>query len=212
MTWQHRILVGVLTLLLGLTGLCAEDTRTAPKESLNGLRPGTLTIDDLNTRFGKPDVTNTGGLLGLYGGAEQSQLYGWFMIENPNYTVPDLAVETATDNKRVDLVMAIGYDGLRTEKGITCFMSEADVIKAYGAPTFAFAVSMQGYVLRELYYPELGISFDVAPAGSGSDRAVMAIYVTYPEFLTRAIKIRQDYIKDGVGRDITSLYAGGTQT
>ncbi len=211
MTWQLRIVVGVLTLLLGLAGVSAE-TRTAPKESLNGLRPGTLTIDDLNTRFGKPDVTNTGGLLGLYGGAEKSQLYGWFMIQNPNYTVPDLAVETAADTKRVDLVMAIGYDGLRTEKGITCFMTEDEVIRAYGKPDFAFAVPMQGYVLRELYYPSLGISFDLAPADASGERQVMAIYVTYPEYLASAIKIRQDYIQNGVGKDITATYRGSTAT
>lgn len=211
MTLQQRVVTGVLTVVLGLGGLCA-DKLTPPTESLNGLRPGTLTIDDLQKKYGKPDVTNDGGLLGLYGGAENSSLYGWFMVENPQYTVPDLAVETAKDSKRVDLVMAIGYDGLKTEKGIACFQSEADLIKAYGAPDFAFAVPMQGFVLRELYYTSLGISFDVAPMDAGSDRAVAAIYVTYPEFLQSAIKIRQKYIDQGVGKDVTNEYKGVTNT
>lgn len=211
MTLQQRVVIGIMTVVLGLGGLCA-DTLTPPLESLNGLRPGTLTVDEVRKTYGKPDVTNDGGLLGLYGGAENSSLYGWFMVENPGYTVPDLAVETAKDNSRIDLVMSIGYDGLKTEKGITCFQSEEDLIKAYGAPDFAFAVPMQGFVLRELYYTNLGISFDVAPMDAGGDRAVAAIYVTYPEFLRSAITIRQKYIDQGVGKDITGEYNGVTNT
>ncbi|MHB0937213.1 MAG: hypothetical protein ACYDCO_02250 [Armatimonadota bacterium] len=211
MTLQQRVVVGIMTVVLGLGGLCA-DTRTPPTESLNGLRPGTLTVDELQKTYGKPDVTNDGGLLGLYGGAENSSLYGWFMVENPSYTVPDLAVETAKDSSRVDLVMAIGYDGLKTEKGVTCFQSEEELIKAYGAPDFVFAVPMQGFVLRELYYVDLGISFDVAPMDAGGDRAVAAIYVTYPEYLQSAIEIRKKYIDQGVGRDITGEYNGVTNT
>jgi len=211
MTLQHRIVIGIMTVVLGLGGVCA-DKLTPPPESLNGLRPGTLTVKDLNDKYGKPDVTNDGGLLGLYGGAEQSNLYGWFMVQNPNYTVPDLAVETAKDSDRVDLVMSIGYDGLKTEKGIACFQSEDDVIKAYGQPDFVFAVPMQGFVLRELYYVDEGISFDMAPMDAGGDRAVAAIYVTYPEYLRQAIAIRQKYISQGVGQDITNQYKGTTAT
>lgn len=211
MTLQQRVVTGILTVVLGLGGLCAESL-TPPPESLNGLRPGTLTIDDVQKQYGKPDVTNDGGLLGLYGGAENSSLYGWFMIENPQYTVPDLAVETAKDSKRVDLVMAIGYDGLKTEKGVACFQSEDELIKAYGVPDFVFAVPMQGFVLRELYYVDLGISFDVAPMDAGNARAVAAIYVTYPEYLRSAIEIRRKYISQGVGKDVTNEYKGVTNT
>ena len=213
MTVYRTLLLGILAMALGLGGMCAEKEKlTPPKESLNGLRPGTLTVKELRDKMGKPDVTDKGSLLGLYGGAESSDLYGWFMTKNPDYTVPDLAVETAKGSDRVDLVMAIGYDGLKTEKGVTCFMSEADLIKAYGAPAFAFAVPMQGFILRELYYPDLGISFDLAPAGPSSDRVVVAIYVTYPEYLKRAIEIRQKYIANGVGKDVTDQYKGGTPT
>ena len=211
MTLQQRVVIGIMTVVLSLGGLCA-DKLTPPPESLNGLRPGTLTVEDLRNKFGKPDVANTGGLLGLYGGTEQSSGYGWFMVENPNYTVPDLAVETAKDSNRVDLVMAIGYDGLKTEKGITCFQTEDDLIKAYGPPDFAFAVPMQGFVLRELYYVDLGISFDLAPMDASGDRAIAAIYVTYPENLQRAIEIRKKYIDQGVGKDITLTYQGGVET
>lgn len=211
MTLQQRVVTGILTVVLGLSGLCAE-TLTSPPESLNGLRPGTLTIDDVQKTYGKPDVTTDGGLLGLYGGAEESRLYGWYMIENPSYTVPDLAVETASGSKRVDLVMAIGFDGLKTEKGLTCFQSEEELIRAYGVPDFVFAVPMQGFVLRELYYVDLGISFDVAPMDAGGDRAIAAIYVTYPEYLRTAIEIRKKYISQGVGRDITNEYKGVTNT
>ena len=208
MTLQQRILVGVMTLALGLGGVAAE-TLTPPQESLNGLRPGSLTLADVQTQMGKkPDVTNDGGLLHLYGGPEESSLYGWFMIENPNYTVPDLAVETARDSDRVDLVMAIGYDGLKTEKGITCFASEDELIEAYGKPKFAFAVPMQGYVLYEVYYPQLGISFDLAAIGTSTQREVIAIYVTYPENLQRAIELRKQYIEQGVGKDVTAAYGG----
>ena len=211
MKLQQRILVGMLTLALGLGGVCAE-TLTPPVESLNGLRPGTLTVPQVRERMNKaPDVTNDGGLLGMYGGAENSRLYGWFLVENPSYTVPDLAVETAKDSDRVDLVMAIGHDGLRTEKGVTCFMSAEEVTKAYGAPEFVFAVPMQGFLLRELYYPELGLSIDIAPIGPSADLQVVAIYVTYPEYMRRAIELRRQYIKDGVGKDITSTYNGSRE-
>lgn len=76
-------------------------------------------------------------------------LYGWFMVENPNYTVPDLAVEMQQGSDRVDQVMSIGHAGLKTEKGLGCFASEADMLKAYGTPDFVLAVPMQGFVLRE---------------------------------------------------------------
>lgn len=212
MKLSQRLLMGVLALVLGLAGVQAADQKlTAPPESLGGLRPG-VTIDQLNTRFGKPDVTAAGGLLQLYGGAKESNLFGWFMVKNPDYTVPDLAVETAENSKTVDLVMVIGYDGIKTERGVTCFQSEDDVIKAYGKPEFAFAVPMRGYVLRELYYPSLGISFDLAPTGPGPDRSVVAIYVTYPEYLTRAIGLRREYITSGVGKDITYAYDGGRES
>jgi len=207
MTLQQRVIIGIVTVVLGVSGVRAE-TLTPPSESLNGLRPGTLTVDEIGSKEGKPDVTNDGGLLGLYGGAEQSSMFGWFMVENPSYTVPDLAVETAKDSKRVDLVMAIGYDGLKTEKGIACFQTEAELIEAYGQPDFVFAVPMQGFVLRELYYVDLGISFDVAPMNAAGDRAIAAIYVTYPEYLKRAVDIRQDYIEQGIGKDITLEYRG----
>ncbi len=211
MVLQQRLLVCALAIALGLAGVRAEKL-TPPRESLNGLRPGTLTVDDLTKQLGKPAVTDNGGLLHLYGGAENSKLFGWFMIQNPDYTVPDLAVETAKDSNRVDLVMAIGYDGLKTERGITCFQSEDDLIKAYGKPDFVFAIQMRGFVLRELYYPALGISFDLAPTGPTSDRDVVAIYVTYPEYLQRAIQLRKDYIKQGTGKDVTYLYDGGAAT
>lgn len=206
MKLQHRLLTSLLVLLIGLSGVRAAETLTTPVESLSGMRPGTLTTDELTKKLGKPALNQRGGLLGLYGGDKDSTLYGWFMVQNPQYTVPDLAVETAKGSNRVDLVMAIGYDGFKTEKGITCFNSEADVIKAYGKPEFAFAVPMQGFVLRELYYPSLGISFDLAPSQSSPDRQVIAIYVTYPEYLRRAIDIRKDYIKRNVGQDATADY------
>jgi hypothetical protein len=212
MTVKQGVIITVLAAALGLGGITAEKL-TPPKESLNGLRPGTLTVKQVQDKVGKkPDVTKDNGLLPLYGGADKSILYGWFMVENPSYTVPDLAIETAKDSDRVDLVMAIGYDGLKTEKGVTCFMSEADLIKAYGSPQFVFAVPMQGFVLREFYYPELGISFDLAPTGATADRQIVAIYVTYPEYLQRAIQIRKDYIKNGVGQDVTLEYSGGVAT
>ncbi len=212
MRLQQHILVCVMAILLGL-GAMAEDKLTPPTESLNGLRPGTLTIDQLTGRYGKPAITNnTGGLLGLYGGSKESQVFGWFMVQNPSYTVPDLVAETAKNSKRVDLLVSIGYEGFKTERGVACFASEADVIKAYGNPDFAFAVPMNGFVLRELYYPQLGISFDLAPTGPTTDRQVIAIYVTYPEFLRRAIDIRKDYINRGTGSDVTYAYRGGTAT
>lgn len=206
------LLIIAAMLMVSVSGAWAADTRTSPKESLSGLRPGSLTVDQLTTKLGKPDVTTTDGLLSLYGGDKSSEVYGWFMIENPNYTVPDLAVETAPGSNRVDLVMAIGYDGFKTEKGITCFATEAEVIEAYGKPAFAFAVPMQGFVLRELYYPELGLSFDIAPTSQTAEtREVIAIYVTYPEYMQRAIDLRKQYIKDGTGRDVTYVYRGGTE-
>jgi hypothetical protein len=168
-----------------------------------------LTLDKLTAKYGKPDVTRNGGLLRLYGGAERSNAYGWFMVQNPNYTVPDLAVETAPDSDKIDLVMSIGYDGFKTQKGIACFQTEDELIKAYGKPSFAFAAPMNGFVLRELYYPELGISFDLAPTGPTNDRQIIAIYVTYPEFMKRAIELRKNFIKDGVGKEITYEYDGG---
>jgi hypothetical protein len=198
-----------MTLLLGVGSLRAAEKLTTPPESLNGLRPGTLTLDDLNKKFGNPDVTDKGGLLKLYGGSDDSSLYGWFMVQNPSYTVPDLAVETAKGSTRIDLVMAIGYDGLKTEKGLACYASEDTMLSTYGKPDFVFAVPMSGFVLREFYYIKQGISFDVAPVGQGGDRQVIAIYVTYPEFLTRAVDLRKTYIKNGTGKDVTSQYLGG---
>ncbi len=213
MILQHRFFAVALALFLGLVGVgAATETLTPPQESLDGLRPGSLTVQQLTTKYGKPDVTRTGGLLRLYGGSQQSDAYGWFMTPNPQYTVPDLAVETATGSGRVDLVMSIGYDGLKTQKGITCFQTEDEVIKAYGKPDFAFATPMNGFVLREIYYPALGISFDLAPTGPTSDRQVIAIYVTYPEYLRRAIELRKSFIKDGTGTDVTYDYNGGTAT
>lgn len=214
MKLQQRFLVSAVALILGLSGVFAADSTaalTAPKESLGGMRPGG-TLEQFTGKYGKPDVTRNGGLLRLYGGSRDSNAYGWFMVQNPNYTVPDLAVETATDSDRVDLVMAIGYDGFKTEKGVACFQNEEELIKAYGKPSFAFAAPMNGFVLRELYYPELGISFDLAPTGPTSDRQIIAIYVTYPEYLKRAIELRKTFIKDGTGEDITYTYNGGTAT
>jgi len=214
MAVQRRWLIGILALLLGIAvAQAAEQTKlTTPAESLGGLRPGTLTVDQLNTKLGKPDVAGAGGLLQLYGGGTDSKLYGWFMTKNPSYTVPDIAVETAKDSNRVDLLMVIGYDGIKTEKGITCFQSEDDLVKAYGKPDFAFSVPMQGYVLTEVYYPKLGISFDLAPLDATGGRSIVAMYITYPEYLARAILLRQKYIKDGVGEDVTYRYSGGKET
>ena len=79
MTLQQRVVIGIMTVVLGLGGLCA-DKLTPPPESLNGLRPGTLTVEDLRNKFGKPDVANTGGLRGREGGTEQSRGDGWFMV------------------------------------------------------------------------------------------------------------------------------------
>jgi len=206
-----RIFLCLFVLLVGL-GSVRADSLTTPPESLNGLRPGTLTVGDLTKQFGDPKVKDKGGLLKLYGGSTDSTMYGWFMVPNPNYTVPDLAVETAQGSNHVDLVMAIGYDGLKTEKGLACFAGEDVMLKAYGAPDFVFAVPMNGFVLREFYYVKQGISFDVAPANQGGDRQVIAIYVTYPEYLTRAIDLRKQYIDQGTGKDITSQYNGGIAT
>ncbi|HOF86900.1 MAG TPA: hypothetical protein PLZ36_02190 [Armatimonadota bacterium] len=213
MTLSQRLLILGLALCLGVGQLQAQTKRTAPPESLNGLRPGTLTLDDLTAKMGKPDMVQTGGMLELYGGPADSEAYGWFMIDNPGYTVPDLAVETARGSDRVDLVMAIGFDGLKTEKGITCFMTEREMLDAYGKPDFVFAVPMQGFTLREFYYINQGISFDVAPLGPGSaERQVIAIYVTYPEYLKDAVALRHTYISEGIGRDITTSYLPGTNT
>lgn len=208
MRQQLLTIICLLTLLVGLGSVRAAEKLTTPPESLNGLRPGTLTVADLTKQFGDPAVTDTGGLLGLYGGAENSALYGWFMVENPNYTVPDLAVETAKGSNRVDLVMAIGYDGLKTKKDITCFNTEDEMLDAYGRPDYVFAVPMQGYTLREFYYVNQGISFDVAPIGPNSARQIIAIYVTYPEYLKGAIQMRRDFIREGTGSDVTAQYQG----
>ena len=210
MRLQQRMVIYLFTLLVGLLGLRAN-ALTTPAESLNGLRPGTLTLADLSSKFGDPAVKQKGGLLQLYGGASDSSLYGWFMVANPTYTVPDLAVETAKGSDKVDLVMSIGYDGLKTEKGIACFASENDLTAAYGKPDFVFAVPMDNFVLREFYYPSLGISFDVAPASPSSTRQIIAIYVTYPEYLLRAIDLRKQYIKNGTGQDMTAEYQGGLE-
>jgi hypothetical protein len=212
MILQQRLAVAILTVAMGLAGMGAQEQLTTPKESLSGLRPGTLTLGQLQDKMGKPDVSDQGGLLGLYGGSTTSEIYGWYMVENPNYTIPDLAVETAKDSDRIDLVMSIGYEGLKTEKGVGCFDSQDDVLKAYGKPDFAFAVPMNGIVLRELYYPKLGLSFDVAPLGPNADLEVVAIYITYPEYMQRAIEIRHKYIADGTGKDITYVFDGGTAT
>ncbi|MHB9024046.1 MAG: hypothetical protein ACYC7E_07690 [Armatimonadota bacterium] len=203
-----------LVLLVGLLMLVgsamAQDSLTTPLDSIGGLRPGTLTLDQMVDKYGRPDATADGGMLGLYGGSQESEAYGWFMIENPDYSVPDLAVETAPDSTRVDLVMALGYDGVKTEKGVSCFTSEADLIKAYGNPEFAFSVPVSNTTLRELYYVNQGISFDVAPVGPNGEQQVIAIYVTYPEYLKRAVTIRKDYIERGVGADITEIYTRGS--
>lgn len=213
MTLSQRFLTAVLIICMGVGTVRANSTRTTPAESLNGLRPGTLTVDQLSAKYGKPDQSQAGGMLELYGGPNTSEVYGWFMVENPDYTVPDLAVETAEGSSRVDLVMSIGYDGLKTEKGITCFMTEEEVIKAYGQPDFVYAVPMQGFVLRELYFVKYGISFDLAPtAPDSAERQVIAIYVTYPEYMTSAIKLRHDYISRGIGKDITVSYKPGQDT
>lgn len=211
MVLQQRLMIGLVAVLMCVAGIAAEKL-TTPTESLNGLRPGTLTVNQLTERFGKPPVDTAGGLLQLYGGATDSRLYGWYMIENPSYTIPDLAVETEKGSNQVRLVMSIGYDGLKTARGIACFQTEDELIQAYGKPAFAFAVPMRGYVLRELYYPNLGISFDLAPTGPSSDRQIVAIYVTYPEYLQRAIDLRKQYIKDGTGQDVTYTYDGGKAT
>lgn len=208
MRLQQRIVLLAITLLVGWGSVLAEKL-TTPPESLNGLRPGTLTLTDLTEKFGKPDVTDNGNLLSLYGGSESSMLYGWFMVENPNYTVPDLAVEVPKGGEKVELVMSIGYDGLKTEKGVACFDSEARMLEVYGKPDFVFAVPMQGFTLREFYYVKQGISFDVAPVNQAGDRQVVAIYVTYPEYLRRAIELRKKYINEGTGQDVTSRYQGG---
>lgn len=213
MSSVHRFIIAIMVMGMGLGSLQAATTRTAPPESLNGLRPGTLTVNQVSEKIGKPDLTATGGMLELYGGSTDSEAYGWFMVDNPDYSVPDLAVETAQGSNRVDLIMAIGFDGLKTEKGITCFMTEDEVIKAYGHPDFVFAVPMQGFVLRELYYVKQGISFDLAPTSPDSDeRQVIAIYVTYPEFMSSAVKLRHDYIRRGIGKDITDNYQPGEDT
>lgn len=202
----------LFALCIGSGASAATDTRTTPPDSLGGLRPGTLTVDQLTTQYGKPEVVERGGLLELYGGAADSEVYGWFMVENPDYDIPDIVAETAPGSNRVDLVMAIGYDGVKTEKGVACYQSEAELIKAYGNPDFVFAAPMNGFVLREFYYITLGVSFDVAPVNSMGDREVVAIYVTYPEFLQRAVQIRKDYIGRGIGRDITKDYRGTIDT
>jgi hypothetical protein len=209
---QHctRVLVMIMVMCMGLGALwAAEDELTPPQESLSGLRPGNnLTVDMIEEKLGRPDVVSTNGLLRFYGGGTDSEVFGWFMIENPQYTVPDLIVETEPNSNRIDLVMAIGYDGLATEKGLTCFQTESEMTNAYGDPDFAFAVPMNGIMLHEVYYPELGLSFDLAPVGMGAERQIVAIYVTYPEHMQRAVEQRRQYIKDGVGSDITSQYSG----
>ncbi|HEY3417504.1 MAG TPA: hypothetical protein VGM23_11525 [Armatimonadota bacterium] len=198
--------------LLMLVGSAWADTQlTTPPDSIAGLRPGTLTLDQMVDKYGKPDATADGGMLALYGGSEQSQAYGWFMVQNPDYTVPDLAVETAAGSNRVDLVMALGYDGFKTEKGVSCFNSEADLLKAYGTPDYAFSVPVNNTTLRELYYVNQGISFDVAPVGENGGLQVIAIYVTYPEYMKNAITIRKQYIDRGVGTDITDTYTKGEE-
>jgi hypothetical protein len=208
----HHWWLIVAVALLGWTGSLAAEKMTPPSESLSGLRPGTLTVDSLVRRYGKPKLVERNGLLGLYGGDDESEVYGWFLIENPGYSVPDLVVETAPGSERVELVMAIGYDGIKTEKGLTCFASEEEVVKAYGTPDFAFAAPMNGVVLRELYYTRLGLSIDLAPTGPTPDRQVIAMYVTYPEYLARAIALRKELIEDGVGRDVTFSYRGGQES
>jgi hypothetical protein len=210
MPLQQRFSIWILALMMcvGVGSATIAAQLTTPPESLNGLRPGNLTIDQLTTKYGKPDVTKTGGLLGLYGGSKDSLLYGWFLTPNPQYTVPDLAVETATGSDQVELVMSIGYDGLKTQKGVACFQTEAEVLKAYGKPDFAYSIPMHGFVLRELYYVNQGISFDLAPTGPSADRQVVAIYVTYPEYLQRAINIRKALIDRGTGTDVTGVYTG----
>ena len=210
---KHGLRFVLLALLIvgNLGWVRAADTLTTPPDSLNGLRPGKLTLGQLEDKYGKSEIEADEGLLGLYGGAKDSHAYGWYLVENPNYVVPDLAVETATDSDRVDLVMSIGYDGLKTEKGVACFQSDADLIKAYGEPDFVFSVQMGDGELREFYYIAQGVSFDVAPIGPNGERLITTIYVTYPEYLKRAVDIRRDLINNGTGREITSVYASGVE-
>lgn len=203
------LLLSMAVILLGFGFASAAEKLTTPTESLGGWRPGTLTVNQVIEKYGKPKVVERNGLLGLYGGAKDSKVYGWFMVDNPDYNVPDIVVETSPDSDRVELVMAIGYDGIKTEKGISCFNSEAQLLKAYGKPDFVFAVPMNGFVLREFYYTSLGISFDVAPTSANGNREVIAIYVTFPEYLQRAIDLRKKYIKEGTGKDVTDDYKGG---
>ena len=197
----------IALLLLGLGSLRAT-TLTTPPEALNGLRPGTLTLDALQAKFGTPSTNKKGNLLGLYGGTTDSSLFGWFMVQNPSYTVPDLAVETAKGSTHVDLVMSLGYAGLKTKKGLACFATESTLTQTYGKPDFVFSVPMNSYTLREFYYVDQGISFDVAPINQNGDRQVIAIYVTYPEYLRTAIQLRKKYIEQGTGKDITGSYMG----
>ena len=209
----QRFKMFMIAMVLCVSCAIAAEQLTTPQESLGGMRPGILSVDQLIGKLGKPAKADRDGLLGLYGGAAKSDVYGWFMVQNPNYTVPDLVAETAKGSKRVDLLMAIGYDGLKTERGVACFQNESAITAAYGKPDFAFAVPMNGFVLRELYYPRLGLSFDVAPTGPSPDENnVIAIYVTYPEFLQRAIEMRQSFIRQGIGKDVTVEYAGGRST
>lgn len=210
--WQRVMIMVVALVFLTVGYLSAATNMTTPKESLGGLRPGVTTIQQLNDKLGKPDVTESKGLLGLYGGDKESKMYGWYMIENPNYTVPDLAVETPKGSNRIDLIMSIGFEGLKTEKGIGCFQKQKAVINAYGPPVFAYAVQMNSFVLRELYYPDLGLSFDLAPTGpTPDDYEVIAVYVSYPEYMQRAIAMRKQFINEGTGKDVTYIYRGGQE-
>jgi hypothetical protein len=208
MTAHTRNVIALIA-ALGLGALAASAaTLTTPPESLSGLRPG-MPLQKLIDMIGKPDLTQRGGLLGLYGGAKDSTLYGWYAVADPDYTIPDLAVEVPKGSTTIELVMAIGFDGLVTEKDITCFSTEAEVVKAYGKPEYAFQMTLDGgTVLRELYYTDLGISFDLVPLGAADGRTVVAIYVTYPEYLKQAIDIRREYIKEGTGKDVTAEYHG----
>jgi hypothetical protein len=208
--WLRYMTICLVTLLIGLGSVLRAETLTSPPESLNGLHPGSLTLSDLTKKYGDPTVKNKGSLLQLYGGSANSSFYGWFMVPNPSYTIPDLAVETAAGSDKIDLVMAIGYDGLKTQKGIACFQSSDDLVSAYGKPDFIFEIPMQRFILHEYYYTKLGISFDVAiPSQSGGTGKIVAIYVTYPEFLQRAIALRKQYIGQGTGKDATASYQGG---
>lgn len=211
--WQRFLLFVIAVIFLAVGSASAAVSRTPPKESLGGLRPGAMTIDALIGKLGKPNVTENKGLLALYGGERDSTAYGWYMIENPSYTIPDLVVETPRGSDRIDLVMSIGYEGLKTEKGIGCFSRQDEVIAAYGKPDFAYALPMDGFVLREFYYPELGLSFDLAPTGpTPGEYEVIAVYVSYPEYMKSAITLRQQFLKEGTGRDITAEYRGGRAT